>query len=625
MLANILSKSETFTQLRELFALYKTLKLSRKLMLLSIILSMLTATCNVISLRLLVPFIHAIISSDNSTLLFLLPILEFLPNIFSTTRIAQISLIASVILLFSAFKNIFAYLSLSLSTKQAMRADKKIKNLIFKKYLGFGKLFFDQKSIGELNNILLNSAGSISSQLISIQKILAKMFALIGYLAILFYISIKLTLCAVIILPLSHLFVFKISRKIKDRSRNLSQKQAVVSKSLVELLFCIPLIQTFGKEESELLRFKKESNAYLRSHFAIVNLENILPPLKDMLSICSLVLIAIILPFVEQLPCSSARASELILFFLILRISIPSVNALHDLHTAIAKNSTNLKKINLIIKGREKWFVKDGKLVFDKLTKSILFKDLNFKFSNRRILKKINLEIKKGSKIGIVGESGAGKTILANLLLRFYEVAPKSIFIDGVDIKKFNIKSLRSKIAYISQDVILFDSSLRENILYGYKQTHSENAKIDLEQVLSKANLRSLVAELPEGLETRIGLAGKLISGGEKTRVALARTLLLESEILIFDEASSSLDNISEEEITKAIEDISKDKTSIHIVHRLKNIDSFDKIVVLEKGSIVEQGSPKELLAKKGVLYNYWIREHSLSICPECEKVHSFA
>lgn len=620
MFANTLSRSETLTQLRELFTLYKTLAIKRRLLALSILFSILATFGNVISLRLLVPFIHAIISDDNSALSFLVPILKSLPHFFSS-RSGQIFLLACIILFFTALKNVFVYFSSNLSTKQALHADKAIKSLVFRKYLSYGKFFFDQKSLGELNNILLNNTSSISSQLIVIQKILAKLLALVGYLCILFYISIKLTLCSVVILPLSHVFIFSISKKVKCKSKKLAEKQNIVSKSLIELLLCIPLIQTFGKEKDELARFKKESNAYLRSYFSIVNLENILPPMRDMLSICSLICVAMVLPFIEPLPSSPARVSELILFFLILRISIPSIDALHDLRTAIAKNSAVLKKINLILTGKKKWLVKDGKTTFDNLTQGISFKNLSFKFDKRKILRKINLEIAKGCKVGIIGESGAGKTVLANLLLRFYEIDSDSIFIDDIDIKKFNIKSLRSKIAYISQDVILFDNSLRENILYGYNQADSAEATDKIEQILEKAKLGSLVAELPDGLETRIGLAGKLISGGEKTRVALARTLLLESEILIFDEASSSLDNISEEEIVKVIDEISKGKTSIHIIHRLKNIDTFDKIVVLEKGRIVEEGSPSELLAKRGALYNYWIREHSLSICPECEKV----
>lgn len=621
MLAKLISKSETFTQLLGLFAFYQSLDIKRRFLAFSILFAILATFCNVISLRLLIPFIHSIISNDNSALNFFQPLLRFLPSSFES-QVGQIFLIAVAILAFSILKNFSEYISANLGIKQAAQADKEIKHLIFKKYLGYGKSFFDQKSIGELSSVLLNSSTSISSQLIVIQKILGRLFALIGYLSVLFYISVKLTLCAVVILPLSHLFIFKISRKIKNKSKNLAKKQSDVSKSLIELLFCIPLIQTFGKEKDELARFKKQSNTYLRSHFSIVNLESFLPPLRDLLSTCALIGVALALPFVEPLPCTSARASELILFFLILRISIPSVNALHDLHNAIAKNVGPMRRIKNIVNGKQNWLVQDGDKNFKKLNDGISFKNLNFKLSNRHILKNISLDIKKGTRVGIVGESGAGKTILANLLLRFYDVKPDHLLIDGIDIKKFNIKSLRSKIGYISQDVILFDSTLRENILYGYPQSKDQKMQGDIDRAIGKARLSTLVEELPNGLETQIGLAGKLISGGEKARVALARALLLDSEILIFDEASSSLDNVSEEEIRKVIEEISKDKTSIHIIHRLKNFDFFDKIVVLEAGRIVEQGSPKELLEKKGAFYNYWIKDHSQSICPECAKVH---
>ena len=205
--------------------------------------------------------------------------------------------------------------------------------------------------------------------------------------------------------------------------------------------------------------------------------------------------------------------------------------------------------------------------------------------------------------MAIVGPTGSGKTTLISLLLRFYDCPSSSILVDGVDIKEFNIKSLRNHIAFVNQDVMLFNDTLRNNIIYGFREEISDDVLLE---VIRKARLDDLLNKLPDGLDTLIGDKGVKLSGGEKQRVAIARVLIRKSEILILDEATSSLDSKTEAFVHEAIDEAVKGKTSIVIAHRLSTIKNADKIVVLEDGKIVEHGSLNALLKKKARFYSYW-------------------
>jgi ABC-type multidrug transport system fused ATPase/permease subunit len=263
-----------------------------------------------------------------------------------------------------------------------------------------------------------------------------------------------------------------------------------------------------------------------------------------------------------------------------------------------------LEELKKVLNDKDKFFVHSGSREFKGLKEKIEFKNLNFSYDKKiPILKNINCIIEKGKMTAVIGYTGAGKTTIINLLLRFYEINPKSIFIDSTDIREFDIKSLREHIAVVTQEILLFNDTIKNNIIYGLKRKVNEK---EMNKILKEARLHDFIISLPEGINAIIGDRGVKLSGGEKQRLAIARTLLKGSEILILDEATSSLDSKTEKLIQEAIDSAVKDRTSIVIAHRLSTIKNADKIIVIENGTVVEQGALKELIAKKGKFYEYW-------------------
>lgn len=591
-----------YKQILELFIFYRSHDVRLRLFGLATICSFLAVFFNILSLRLLVPLIHTIISAKNiegtET-----AVVSFDNGVFSD-KYLFIAVVAGAVFLASLFKNLLEYIATRLSTKQAAAAELSLKALTFKRFLLYSKSFTDQKSLGYLNNALMRHTTTIAMQIVSLQKLFGRLFALGGYLVVLVYISWQMTLITLTIIPVSHLLIFKLSSRIRQRSNKYTDLQTSLSKHAIEIIFCIPIIKTFSKELKERKKFNRANKSYLKSQLAVSNLENIIPQMRDFLTMSSLLLVVLTLPLVENIPCSSQRASELILFFLILRISMPSINAIHDLHIIVAKTQGPLNNLKRVLEGRKKWELTQGKEEFKGLKNNIRIKNFSFKMNGRIILDQVNLEVKRGEKVAIIGESGAGKSTLANILMRMYEIRSKRIFFDEVDIRKFNIQSLRSKIGYIDQNVIMFDTSIRENLIYSANDPNDITEE-KIQQILEQTKLTSLIHKSPEGLETRVGLSGKLLSGGEKTRLALARMLLHNPDIIIFDEATASLDNITRKEISDLIHESCKNKTSIHILHNLSEIMKFDKIFIMENGKISESGTPEELINKNTTLSKY--------------------
>jgi len=273
----------------------------------------------------------------------------------------------------------------------------------------------------------------------------------------------------------------------------------------------------------------------------------------------------------------------------------------HRAHLAI--ESGRILAVNDILENTDKYFVTDGTKEFKLFERKIEFRKLNFSYGGgRNILKNIDTTIEKGKMTAVVGPTGSGKTTLINLVLRFYDCPSGTIFVDGEDIRNFTIKSLMSHIAVVSQDALLFNDTFRSNISYGFDGC-SDAMLFD---VLKKARLYDLVKSLPRGLDTYIGDKGVRLSGGEKQRIAIARALFKRCEILIFDEASSSLDTKTERLIQEAIDEAVKDKTAIVIAHRLSTIKNADKIIIMNDGVVVEEGTLRDLLQKKGKFFEYW-------------------
>lgn len=493
------------------------------------------------------------------------------------------------------------YLSDTLIGKQTLKFSNGLRKRIFSKYLKFGKEFFDKNDYGGLSNTLLEHTYIINEKILAMHKSFFEIFATIVYLTIMLIISWKLTLFTLITFPPIHFIIKAITKKIKENSRRGIHMQRILRKKVFNSLTNIPLIKTYSMEKNEKNEFNKITEIADKIEYDILKGYRLIEPVQEIVFLIEISIIIIAMAYLISIEGPSKIASY-VLFFVLLRKMVSSATAYGRLNGIFAQISDRIKNI-LELFDKQSPIVSEGEKEFQELKEKISFKNLNFSYNkSKKVLDGITIQIEKGKMTAIVGPSGSGKTTLASLILRFYECEKNKLFFDNVPVEKFTLKSLYKKMAYVSQDTLLFNDTLEKNLTFGMQNI----SKKEIDKALKDARLNHLVDKLPNGIKTIIGDKGVKLSGGEKQRLSIARAILKKAQILILDEATSALDTKTEKQIQEAIKEITKQKTSIVIAHRLSTIKDSDKIIVLEDGKIKEEGTLKELLRKKGKFYNYW-------------------
>jgi subfamily B ATP-binding cassette protein MsbA len=497
----------------------------------------------------------------------------------------------------------FQYFASVCVSYQIANFSKGLKELIFSRYLSFGKLFFDRNNMGYLQNVLLDFTNSLTSHLKGIEVMLSWFFMLIVYLWMMFSISWKITAFVIIIFPLLNSVLRIIIAKIKRGSSYYARSYGELSKSISNILSCIPLVKLYTNERKEKEDFSILNERLKSIQFSIDKKQNLVAPLQESMLLVAVLLLISFMTFVIQKE-KTGEIGTFLVYFYILKRSQTAFNALNNVRTSLAYANGPISAISEILDDKDKFFVEDGGKEFSELKEGIDFRHLSFSYiKGKEVLRDVTLKIDKGKFLALVGPSGGGKTTLINLILRFYDCPPNSILIDGNDIRSFTLKSLRSRIAVVSQDAWLFNDTIRNNIVYGLKKD------IPAEQVAraaKNARLLDFINSLPEGFDTYIGDRGVKLSGGEKQRLSIARALLKGADILILDEATSSLDTKTERLIQESINEMIEHKTVIAIAHRLSTIQHADRIIVIDNGKTLEEGTLNELLASRGLFYEYW-------------------
>ncbi|MCK4528477.1 ABC transporter ATP-binding protein [candidate division WOR-3 bacterium] len=490
------------------------------------------------------------------------------------------------------FSLLLCYLSDFLEQKviEVIRVD------MFRNLTNLSYRFHSMMKSGELLSKITNDTEKVRFALRrGVIDLSRNLFLLMVYLCLALWASWRLFLISLILAPITLGIIHFIGKKVRGRFTLLRKQRGFLNTLASEMLQGIKVIKSFGMEEYELDKFKDANKLYRKNYVKSYLLKGFLPASSEFLGS---ILAGAILVVGGILIYKGIITPDRFLVFLgsIILAQQPTRQmnlAYGDLQHGLA----SMESVREIIEADD--FVKDdGKVNLISFSDAIRFKNVYFYYDHSKpILKNINLEIKRGETVALVGPSGAGKTTLVNLILRFADPTNGQIDIDGKDIREFSLKSLRSKIGIVTQDVILFNDSIRNNIQYG----NPDAGEKALYESLKKSHLEDFVESLVEGLDTEIGERGERISGGEKQRIAIARAILKNPPILILDEATSSLDAEAERLVQDAMAELLKGRTAIVIAHRLSTVRNADRIIVIDKGEIVEEGSHKELFESGGL------------------------
>ncbi|MFW6273679.1 MAG: ABC transporter ATP-binding protein [Halanaerobium sp.] len=509
----------------------------------------------------------------------------------------QLSLVAGMMIVVYFLKGVSYYGKTYLVSYVSQKSIKDMRDDLYSHLHNLSLSFYSKNKTGDILSRVTNDVQQLESSMIkttvgSIDKI----FTLVGGIIYLVYLNYRLTIFLIIILPFITYVITKFNYKLKKVSRRVQIKIADVSDVLQETLSAVRVVKSFGREEYEFERFSSENQANFRAKMKKTQYGAILTPLVEFLAAISFT--AILWYGGYEVMQGRMTASELIAFFtLLLTISEP-LRAITKLSKRLQNLFASAERVFEIMDTESELREDDeNKIELQEVQGEVVFDNVSFAYNRDEVvLKNINLTARPGEVVALVGHSGAGKTTMVDLIPRFFDPIEGRIRLDGHDLKDLKIDTLRDFIGIVPQETILFSGSLRDNIAYGDLDADDRA----IQESAKAANAHDFIMSFPDGYDTMVGERGVGLSGGQKQRISIARAILKNPKILILDEATSSLDSESEALVQEALEHLMENRTTFIIAHRLSTIKNADKIVVVEQGEIMEQGSHQELLKKQG-------------------------
>ena len=529
-----------------------------------------------------------------------------LDDIFIDKNESLILIIPLAILLIAVVKGISSYIQSVLMSFVGYRLVADLQSDMFGSLIKCDISFFSKTNSGTLISRFLADVGALSrgvhNVIINIIKDFFSLFFLIG---VLFYHDWKLAWISILIFPLAIYPISRIGKRLRKISKNTQVGFGFLTKRLTESLQSIKTIKSFNAENVETVKVEKEVENIFQLTYKSSRVNSISRPLMETLG--GLAIAVIIYTGGSQVISGTTTPGTFFSFLTALLMAYQPIKSLASLNATLQMAMAAAERIFNIIDTKpliiEKQNNKDIHLKND-TTYNVKFSDVTFAYesSNKNILSNINLNIKRGEKIALVGYSGAGKTTLLNLLPRFYEIKRGRITINDIDIRDLSFSFLRNHFSLVSQDIVLFDDTIKYNICYGQNNINNKQVL----EACKKANCEEFIKKFPKGINENIGEKGVKLSGGQKQRIAIARAFLKNSPFLLLDEATSSLDSRSEKKIQTSLANLMKNKTSLVIAHRLSTIIDANKIILLHNGKVVEIDNHKNLLKKSKIYKNLY-------------------
>lgn len=574
----------------------------------NIVFNILTVIFSLVSITMIIPFLGLLFGTQEKV--YEAPELSFSTSsitenfYFQITKIIEtrgqidaLLFICLLVLVMFMFRNLFRYLALYFLTPIRNGVVRDMRNALHKKVLSLPLGFYTEKRKGDIIARMTTDLVEIEwSIMSSLEMIFKDPLNIIIFLATLIVISPQLTIFVIVLFPIAGFLIARIGKSLKKSSDRGQNKMGELLSNIEENIRGLRIIKGFHAEEKIQEKFEENSDDYRHIMTKLLRKKDLSSPMSEFLS--TIVLVCVMW-FGGQLVLGAENAlspEAFIGYIAIFSQIIPPAKSFTTAFYYLQKGSASAERVLSILETDNP--IKEPKQPKGKnnFESSIAFKNVSFQYDTQAVLKNLSLEIQKGKSIALVGESGSGKSTIADLLSRFYDIEEGEILIDNINIKDYKLTDLRGLMGIVSQDSILFNDSVFNNITLG-----NENA--DKEEVIAAAkaaNAHEFIMEMPKGYDSNVGENGAKLSGGQKQRISIARAIYKNPPILILDEATSSLDTESEKLVQDALGKLMKTRTSLVIAHRLSTIQNADNIILIKKGGILEQGTHEELTLKNG-------------------------
>jgi subfamily B ATP-binding cassette protein MsbA len=507
----------------------------------------------------------------------------------------MVAIIISIFLL----KNLADYLAMFFITFLRNGVLRDMRNALYKKTLELPLAFYSEKRKGDVISRISADVNEVQTSFLAILELIVKEpLTIIFTIGAMLILSAKLTIFVFIFIPISGYIISLIGKQLKRKSTKAQQEQGTFLSTLEETIGGLKVVKGYNSENYFNTIFQNSTERFFTLSNSIGNRQNLASPASEFMGI---MVIAILLWYGGQMVLidKTLEGADFIAYMGLAYNILTPAKAISKASYGVKRGNAAAERVLEILDQENPITSKIDAVEKDTFDAKISIKNINFKYEEETVLKNFSLEVNKGQTVALVGQSGSGKSTIANLLTRFYDVNDGTISIDSVNIKDLNLQSLRGLMGLVTQDSILFNDTIKANISLGKLDATDE----EIIEALKIANAHEFVKNLPLGIYTNIGDSGNKLSGGQKQRLSIARAVLKNPPIMILDEATSALDTESEKFVQVALENMMQNRTSIVIAHRLSTIQKADKIVVMQKGEIVEQGTHEELIALNGT-YN---------------------
>jgi subfamily B ATP-binding cassette protein MsbA len=514
-----------------------------------------------------------------------------------TDKLSILNFAAIAVILIALFGAISSYGEKYLTTSVGQWVMHDLRSVLYSHIQKLSLAYHDQKRTGDLISRVTSDIDAVQNLISNVLLgMLVNVLTLLGMLGVMFYLNWQFTLIAMVVAPGLFWVVYHYTRRIKEASRDVRRKEGEVVSVLEEVLSSIRVVKAFAREDYEQERFEQRSLESVERSLAARSLKAKLSPLVEVIVACGTCLV---LWWGSRLVVSGALTSgELLVFLLYLAKMYKPMRELSKMTDTISKADVGWERIREVLENEQRVRNIPGAKKAPKFRGDIDYEHVAFSYSAEQpLLKDLSMNIKAGQLAALVGPTGAGKTTIVSLLPRFYDLTGGVIKIDGEDVRKFKIKSLRRQISFVLQESTLFRATIWQNIAYGKPEATRE----EIIRAAQMANAEEFILRMPEGYDTMVGERGVTLSGGQRQRVTIARAIIRNAPILVMDEPSSGLDAESEELVFDALSKLMAGRTSIVIAHRLATVSRADVIFVIEGGRVAEQGTHQELLERGGL------------------------